>query len=459
MGLLKAARNFDIIKFSFELWISIDFDKYGKEAQMTDRVMLTLSAGDGGAGAVTFHREKYISHGGPDGGDGGRGGNVIVRVDKNANTLSFYKYKHKFNAEAGAPGTGGKRHGKDGEDCILPVPAGTVIRDSESGAVIHDMSDGEDYVICKGGRGGFGNRRFANSVRQIPRFAKSGTDGERRVVIFELKTIADVGIVGMPSVGKSTLLSKISGARPKIGDYDFTTLEPNLGVVAIPESEFEEKSEFIAADIPGLIEGAAEGAGLGHTFLRHIERCRLMIHLFDLSVNDCEIMIDNIKTIDSELERYGAGLDKIPQILCGNKKDALLEDTDLSPLLRYAAETNREITFISADERDGVKELVMMTAEKLKSLPGVRYYEPEFIAPEKKAEDYNFTITKSGDIYSVEGEWIKKMMGSVNFADRESLSWFERKLRAAGIFDALEEKGCGDGCTVTIYDFEFDYVE
>ena len=262
-----------------------------------DKVKITIKAGDGGNGAVSFRREKYVSHGGPDGGDGGRGGNVYFRVEEGQNTLTYYKYKRKFTAQNGGDGSGSKFHGKNGEDLILPVPLGTLIKDAETGLVIKDMSEREDFLICKGGKGGWGNKHFATPTRQIPRFAKAGIKGEYKEITLELKLIADVGFIGLPNVGKSSLLSVISEARPKIADYHFTTLEPSVGVV-----ELDRERAFVAADIPGLIEGASQGAGLGHEFLRHVDRCRLFVHVVDISGKEGRDPVQDIKTINRELE-------------------------------------------------------------------------------------------------------------------------------------------------------------
>ena len=323
-----------------------------------DRVKIYCKAGNGGNGAVSFRREKYVSHGGPDGGDGGNGGSVVFRVDEGADTLLFYKYKRKFRAGDGGSGEGGKRHGANGSDLILPVPRGTVVMDADSGLVIHDMSDGEDFVVCKGGRGGWGNKHFATPTRQIPRFAKSGMEGQEREILLEMKIIADVGLIGLPNVGKSSILSMISASRPKIGNYNFTTLSPNLGVVAVGD----EGKGFVAADIPGLIEGASEGAGLGHEFLRHIERCRLLIHVVDASAQDGASPVDNIKLINNELKEYSEKLADRPQIIAANKCDCLTDEKPLDEIKKYAAENGVKVVCISAATGQNLKELVNETA-------------------------------------------------------------------------------------------------
>lgn len=423
-----------------------------------DQTKIYLKAGDGGNGAVSFRREKYVAAGGPDGGDGGRGGSVIFRVDTGANTLLAFRYKHKFEAERGGDGSGAKFHGANGEDHVILVPPGTVIRDAESGKVIHDMSeeDGADYVACRGGRGGWGNRHFATSTRQVPMFAKNGTKGEEREVILELKMLADVGIIGYPSVGKSSLLARISSAKPKIADYHFTTLSPNLGVVRVAGER-----GFVAADIPGLIEGAAEGAGLGHAFLRHIDRCRLLWHLVDISCFEGRDPIDEVEMINAELDKYSPELADRPQLLVANKVDALDREAVDIPAFEHFAEVNGwELFYISAATGEGVDALLRRTAELLETLPPMKVYEREY-APEDAyvGGGKETTIRRENDTFYVEGEWLLNLMGQINFDDYESLNFFQRVLRRSGVFDALEEKGCRDGHTVSIYDFEFEYVK
>lgn len=423
-----------------------------------DQTKIYLKAGDGGNGAVSFRREKYVAAGGPDGGDGGRGGSVIFRVDTGANTLLAFRYKHKFEAERGGDGSGAKFHGANGEDHVILVPPGTVIRDAESGKVIHDMSeeDGADYVACRGGRGGWGNRHFATSTRQVPMFAKNGTKGEEREVILELKMLADVGIIGYPSVGKSSLLARISSAKPKIADYHFTTLSPNLGVVRVAGER-----GFVAADIPGLIEGAAEGAGLGHAFLRHIDRCRLLWHLVDISCFEGRDPIDEVEMINAELDKYSPELADRPQLLVANKVDALDREAVDIPAFEHFAEVNGwELFYISAATGEGVDALLRRTAELLETLPPMKVYEREY-APEDAyvGGGKETIIRRENDTFYVEGEWLLNLMGQINFDDYESLNFFQRVLRRSGVFDALEEKGCRDGHTVSIYDFEFEYVK
>lgn len=421
-----------------------------------DNVKVYLKAGDGGNGAVSFRREKYVSHGGPDGGDGGNGGNIIFKIDEGQNTLTYYKYKRKFRAENGANGTGSKYHGKRGEDLILPVPPGTVIKDAESGLIIKDMSECDSYVICKGGRGGWGNHHFATPTRQIPRFAKPGLVGEEKEIILELKMIADVGLIGFPNVGKSSILSMISSARPKIADYHFTTLAPNIGVVSVGDER-----GFVAADIPGLIEGAADGIGLGHSFLRHVDRCRLLLHVVDVSGSEGRDPIDDIIAINAELEKYSPELAKRPQIIVANKCDLLPNDADLSELEEFAKVRGSEIIYVCAPIGEGIKDMVNKTFEALQKLPPIKIYEAEYVEPDISEEitSHEFSIHREDDLFIVEGEWLRRVMNSVNFSDRESLMYFQRVLRNSGVISALEDAGVSDGDTVSIYDFEFDYVK
>ncbi len=423
-----------------------------------DQTKIYLKAGDGGNGAVSFRREKYVAAGGPDGGDGGRGGSVVLRVDTGVNTLLAFRYKHKFEAKRGGDGSGAKFHGANGEDLVILVPPGTLVRDAESGKVIHDMSEdgGADYTVCRGGRGGWGNRHFATATRQVPMFAKNGTKGEEREVILELKMLADVGIIGYPSVGKSSLLARISSAKPKIADYHFTTLSPNLGVVRVAGER-----GFVAADIPGLIEGAADGAGLGHAFLRHIDRCRLLWHLVDISCFEGRDPVDEVEMINAELDKYSPELAARPQLLVANKADALDRETVDIPAFEHFVEVNGwELFYISAVTGEGVDALLKRTAELLETLPPMKVYEREY-APEDAyvGGGKETVIRRENDTFFVEGEWLLNLMGQINFDDYESLNFFQRVLQRSGVFEALEEKGCRDGHAVSIYDFEFEYVK
>ena len=428
--------------------------------QFFDHVKIYIKAGDGGNGAIAFHREKYISHGGPSGGDGGNGGNIVFRVDKGTNTLLAYRYKHKFVAQNGGNGSGEKFHGGTADDLILPVPEGTLIKDAATGKVIHDMSDdgGADYVCCRGGRGGWGNRHFATPTRQAPMFAKNGTKGEEREVELELKMIADVGLLGYPSVGKSSLLARISAARPKIAEYHFTTLSPNLGVV----DTGEEGGGFVVADIPGLIEGAADGAGLGHDFLRHVDRCRLLLHVVDISCFEGRDPIEDIKAINSELEKYSPALAERPQIIVANKVDSLDEElVDIPAFEAFVKENGWDLIYVSAVTGQGIRDMIRMVSRRLPDLPPITVYEGEVVETDvtAKADVTDTVIRQENRTFYVEGTWIYNLMGRINFDDYESLNYFQRMLQSNGIFEMLEAKGCKDGDTVSIYDFEFDYVK
>ncbi len=423
-----------------------------------DNVRIYIKAGDGGNGAVAFHREKYVSHGGPDGGDGGHGGNVVFRVDEGTNTLLAFRYKHKFIAENGGNGKGNKFHGATAPDLIVMVPPGTLIRDTATGKIIHDMTenDGADYICCRGGRGGWGNRHFATPTRQMPMFAKNGTKGEEKEVTLELKMLADVGLVGYPSVGKSSLLARISAAKPKIADYHFTTLSPNLGVVSV-----HGESGFVAADIPGLIEGAADGAGLGHAFLRHVDRCRLILHVVDISCMEGRDPIEDMEMINNELARYSEALSMRPQIVVANKVDMLDRETvDVDAFEAYVRENDWELVYVSAVTGEGIEDMVNLAAEMLRELPPMLVYEGEYEPEDAYVGGGKETlIRRENNTFYVEGEWLYNLMGQINFDDYESLNFFQRVLKKSGVFELLEERGCTDGMTVSIYDFEFDYVK
>ena len=422
-----------------------------------DRIKIYAKAGDGGNGAISFRREKYVSHGGPDGGDGGNGGNIVFRVDEGTNTLLSFRYKRKFVAANGGNGSGAKFHGATADDVVITVPLGTLIRDAETGRIIKDMSDHEDFICCRGGRGGWGNKHFATPTRQVPNFAKNGTKGEEKELLLELKMIADVGLIGFPSVGKSSILAAISSARPKIAEYHFTTLEPNLGVVSIDG----EGRGFVAADIPGLIEGAADGAGLGHEFLRHVDRCRLLLHVVDIARTEERDPIEDIKKINSELERYSPELASRPQMIVANKCDILdPEITDIGAFEKFVAENGWELIYISAATGENMKQLVRKVSEKLADLPPVKIYDSEEIPKEITVDEERKTvITRENNKFYVEGEWLYNLMGQINFDDYESLNYFGKVLQKSGVYEMLEEKGCRDGDTVSIYDFEFDYVK
>ena len=423
-----------------------------------DNIVIHAKAGNGGDGAVAFHREKFVSAGGPDGGDGGRGGSVIFRVDPGSNTLLAFRYKRKFAAEHGENGKGGKKHGKNGADIIIPVPPGTLIKDPKTGKIIHDMASSEEFVLCKGGRGGWGNRHFATPTRQIPKFAKSGTKGEEREVLLELKMLAEVGLIGFPNVGKSSILSMISSAKPKIANYHFTTLSPNLGVVKIGEGK-----GFLAADIPGLIEGASEGLGLGHAFLRHVDRCRLLLHVVDIAGTDGRDPCDDLDKIDEELMKYSPELSERPQIVVANKVDSVdMEDENVQRFIKKCGWLDREVVFVSAVTGENLDTLVDMTVKALAELPPLTVYEAEYnpedeaIATSAGAKETE--IYKKDGKYYVEGEWLYNFMGQINFDDFESLNFFQRVLEKNGVFDRLRSMGIEEEDTVNIYDFEFDFV-
>ncbi|MBQ7761284.1 MAG: GTPase ObgE [Clostridia bacterium] len=423
-----------------------------------DKVKIYVKAGNGGNGCVSFRREKYVAKGGPDGGDGGKGGNIIFQIDKGTNTLLSFRYKRKFVAENGGNGAGAKFHGKNGEDVIIKVPEGTLIKDDKTGKILKDMSSCEEWICAKGGRGGWGNRHFATPTRQIPRFAKSGTQGQEWELTLELKMLADVGLVGLPSAGKSSLLAAVSDAKPKIADYHFTTLSPNLGVVNVRDGH-----GFVMADIPGLIEGASEGLGLGHAFLRHIERCRLLVHVVDISCIEGRNPVDDIRVISEELERFSPELSTRPRIICANKVDSLDRSiVDIEEFEDYVKAQGWDLMYISAYTGENTDELIAKIDEMLKNLPPLTIYETDY-APEDTVlvdgEDHAVTITKDDKgTYVVEGEWLFNLVGQVNFEDRESLMFFQRVLLKSGVVEKLKEAGCKDGDTVSMYDFEFDFV-
>lgn len=425
-------------------------------SSFVDKARITIRAGSGGDGAVAFHREKYVAAGGPDGGDGGRGGSVVFSVDENMSTLMDFRYKRKYVAQNGMPGQGKRCNGRDGETLVIKVPRGTVIRDTESGAVMHDMSTGEDWVAAKGGRGGWGNTHFATPTRQVPRFAKPGLPGESHDITLELKLLADVGLVGFPNVGKSTLLSVVSKAHPKIANYHFTTLFPNLGVVYVDEGV-----SFVMADIPGIIEGASDGAGLGHDFLRHIDRCRLLVHLVDVSGSEGRDPVEDFDTINAELREYNADLASRPQIVVANKCDLLTEDSDNLDRLRSHVEAlGYTLLELSAAAHSGTRELVGECARRLRELPPIASFEADYVPPEPVVDTSgDLTIEKFDDMWLVEGPWLQRLVATVNFSDYESRMFFDRILRESGVFQRMEEMGVKDGDTVSMYDLMFEYRE
>ena len=421
-----------------------------------DVAKIRIKAGRGGDGHIGFHREKYVASGGPDGGDGGKGGDIVFVVDSHMATLLDFRYKRKYVAADGEPGGTKRCFGKDGADTVIKVPRGTLIKDGETGALIHDMSDDKPFIAARGGKGGWGNAHFATPTRQAPRFAKPGMEGDERFILLELKLIADVGLIGFPNVGKSTLLSMISAARPKIANYHFTTLAPNLGVVFVSEG-----SSFVCADIPGIIEGAAEGAGLGHDFLRHIERCRLLVHLVDVSGSEGRDPVEDLDTINSELHRYSEALAQRPQIIVANKCDILDPDSDnLARLQARADQLGCPLFRLSAAANQGVKELVYHVWNRLEKLPPVEVFAPEMSLDEPApGEERDIQITRGDNaVFYVTGAWVEKIVGSVNFDEYESRMYFERTLRKAGVFDMLEARGIKEKDTVDVLGIQFEYV-
>lgn len=418
-----------------------------------DSANIVLRAGDGGNGAVSFHREKYVAAGGPDGGDGGRGGDIILRTDSNLSTLMDYKYRRKYAAGNGENGGKKKCFGKDGQSLVLRVPEGTVVKDRATGLVICDLSgENREFIIARGGRGGWGNSHFATPTRQTPRFAHSGRAGETRDVTLELKLLADVGLVGFPNVGKSTLLSVVSAARPKIANYHFTTLVPNLGIVSVDDTS------FVMADIPGLIEGAADGAGLGIDFLRHVERCRLLIHIVDVSGSEDRDPVEDFERINSELFLYSEELAARPQIVAANKCDLASDNGNLRRLTEHCASYGYPVFPMSAAMADGTKELMNRTAEELSKLPPIKVFQPEYVAPEEDVSD-DLSISVEDGVYVVSSKRMMDSIAMVDPDDYESLAYMQKVLRDMGVFDRLEAMGIREGDTVSINNFEFEYVK
>lgn len=420
-----------------------------------DYAKIKIKAGDGGDGAVTFHREKYVASGGPDGGDGGRGGNIVFLADSNISTLADFRYKRKYEAPKGQNGQSGRKYGKNAEDLIIRVPIGTLVKETETGRIMADVSGKEPVIVAKGGKGGWGNIHFATPTRQTPRFAKPGLPGEEFDVTLELKLLADVGLVGFPNVGKSTLISVVSQAKPEIANYHFTTITPTLGVVSMGEG-----SSFVMADIPGLIEGAFEGVGLGHQFLRHVERCRLLVHIVDISGSEGRDPKEDFKIINNELEKFNPELANRPMIVAGNKCD-LATDEQIADFEAFVKEQGYDFFPIMAAIRYDVDPLLKKIQEYLSKLPPIAVYEAQ-PAPVVKVEDINdkkVDIKVIDGIYVVEGKWLLNVMKSVNFDDYESLNYFHRVLTNSGVIDALRDAGVEEGDTVSIYDLEFDFVE
>ena len=425
-----------------------------------DKVEIYIKAGNGGNGCVSFHREKYVARGGPDGGDGGRGGNIIFTIDKGKNTLLDFKHRRRFIAENGQDGKPGKMFGKSAEDIIISVSPGTIIRDAETGKIIKDMSECDDFIIAKGGKGGWGNSHFATPSRQAPNFAKNGLPGEEKTLILELKMLAEVGLIGYPNVGKSSILNIVSMAKPKIANYHFTTLSPNLGVVQV-----DDDFSFVMADIPGLIEGASDGLGLGHDFLRHIERCRLLVHVVDISQSEGRDPIDDIDNINAELVKFSEELIDRPQIIAANKIDLLEDSADFPEFEKYAKNLGCDVVYISAATGQGIDKLIEKIVSIYPTLPPMKIYESEiagddgFGVPIDGKASHDITISVEKNIYSVEGEWLFKVVNSVNFDDRESVMYFQRVLNKSGVIEKLRNAGINEGDTVSIYGVEFDFVD
>lgn len=421
-----------------------------------DQAKIYIKAGDGGDGAVSFHREKYVAAGGPDGGDGGKGGDIVFVVDDNISNLIDFRYKRKYVAEKGQNGGGKNCSGRNAPDLVVKVPRGTVVKEIKSGRILADLSTDEPAVIAHGGKGGRGNAHFATSTRQIPKFAKPGFRGDEYEVMLELKLIADVGLVGFPNVGKSTLISVVSAAKPKIANYHFTTLTPVLGVVKI-----EEGKSFVMADIPGLIEGASEGVGLGHEFLRHVERCRLIVHVIDVSGSEGRDPIEDFKAINHELENFSMELAKAPQIVAANKSDMATPE-QIERLRNYVEDQGLLFYEISAATTKGTKELMYGVWERLSVLPPVKQFEAQPLTQEelddKLISKKDFRVTVEDGVYFVEADWLLDILRTANMDDYSSLQYFQNVLRTSGIIDKLEEMGIEEGDTVSIFDFEFEYL-
>lgn len=419
-----------------------------------DYTKILIKSGNGGNGAISFRREKYVASGGPDGGDGGKGGDIYFTVTPDANTLIDFRYNKKFKAEDGKNGSGGHCYGKSGEDLYIKVPKGTVIKDANTGKVIADLSeDGQTELILAGGKGGKGNSHFATSTRQAPHFAQDGQKGIEKEIILELKLIADVGLVGFPNVGKSTILSIVSAATPKIADYHFTTLEPNLGVVNT------KKGSFILADIPGIIEGASKGIGLGLQFLRHIERTRLLLHVIDISGSEGRNPVEDFYKINEELKEYSKKLAEKKQIIVANKADIMQNNKYYEKLANIAKKENIEIFNISAATGKGINELMEHVAEVLKTLPKEKIVSGNEKIVYELEEEQEIIIKKEKEIYIVEGRIIDKILGRVNMADNESLYYFQKCLKDSGIEDELKKHGIKTGDTVKFGNWEFEWYD
>lgn len=419
-----------------------------------DTAQIKIKAGKGGDGAISFHRDKYTMTGGPDGGNGGRGGSVIFKADSNLSTLSEFRYKKKFFAKSGQNGSSGKKSGKKGEDLVIRVPFGTLIKDAETGNLIADVSEDKQYVVAPGGRGGAGNMNFAGPIKQSPRFAKPGEETPELLVKLELKLLADVGLVGYPNVGKSTIISSVSEAKPQIANYHFTTISPILGVV-----KYDDETSFVMADIPGLIEGAWKGVGLGHKFLRHVERCRMFLHVVDVSGSEGRNPCDDFDIINSELEKFSSELAKRPMLVVGNKSEMATQE-QIDKLKNYVEKKGYEFMSISAISQKGIKEMIDKVAEMLSKLPSASLFTPnatDYL--EKDDKDEPLTIKNVNGVYVASAGWLKKLMNSVNFNDYDSMEYFQNYIVKAGLMEALKAKGAKPGDTVKIDDMEFEFFE
>ena len=419
-----------------------------------DVATIWVHGGKGGDGCVSFHREKFVAAGGPDGGDGGRGGSIVFVADDNLSTLMDFRYKRKYTAPDGENGRGARQKGKDAEDLVIRVPRGTVLKEADSGLVVADLSGDERVVVAKGGRGGWGNARFATPTRQIPKFAKPGLPGEELHLTLELKVIADVGLIGFPNVGKSTLISVISAAKPKIANYHFTTLTPVLGVVRVgPEQS------FVCADIPGLIEGAAEGVGLGHDFLRHVERCRLLLHVVDVSGCEGRDPKADFEQINHELAGFSAELAGRPQIVLGNKCDIAAPE-QVEEFKQYIEAKGLTFLPISAATRQGIDGLPALVWQRLQALPPVKVYEAEYVRPDLANQPKRpFTVARTGaHEFSVDAPWLERILAGTNVDDYESLQYFQTQLGDSGLLDELVRQGVEENDTIKIGEYEFDYV-
>ena len=418
-----------------------------------DSAKIKIKAGDGGNGAVSFRREKYVAAGGPDGGDGGRGGNVVFQVDDNLSTLADFRYKRKYAAARGGDGRGNRCSGKKADDLLIRVPRGTLLRDAETGRLVADLSGDEPQVIARGGRGGWGNSHFATPTRQVPNFAKPGTPGEEMELVMELKLLADVGLVGFPNVGKSTLISVVSEAKPNIANYHFTTLTPVLGVVRMGEGR-----SFVMADIPGLIEGASEGVGLGHDFLRHVERCRLLLHVVDVSGCEGRDPVEDFEKINAELENFSPELAARPQIVLGNKCDIATEE-QIEAFRAYIEGKGLVFLPISAAANQGLRTLPGLVWEKLQTLPPVQTYETEYVPQAVPVGERNYTIEKTGEHeFTIDAPWLERILAGSDVDDYESLQYFQRQLGDSGILNDLVAQGVQEDDTIKIGEYEFDYI-